>query len=98
MTLPTSDDGRREGPGVVVSLLETSEGRLCLVLDDAQHQPGVDASVWRPNCFFTAREYSKAELVEAELSTEQFALIGENIVMRLVALRAARGLSGYRDA
>ncbi len=98
MPLPASDDGRREGPGVVASLLETSDGRMCLVLDDVQYQLGVDASSWRADHFYTAREYSKKDLVEGTLGTQEFAQIGENILIRLLALRAARGRSGYRDA
>ncbi len=90
MPLPSRDDGHREGPGVVASLLETSEGRLCHVLDDVQYRPGEDTSSWNADQFFTAREYSKADLAEGSLSTEEFAQIGENIVMRLLALRSTR--------
>jgi hypothetical protein len=94
MSLPSSDDGRREAAGVVARLIKTSEGRLCLVLDDVQYQLGVGAASWKVERFFTAREYSEADLVEGSLSKQELALIGENLITRLLALRSARG--GFR--
>ena len=91
MSLPSSDDGRREGPGVVASLLQTSEGHMCLVLDDVQYQLGSGASLWKAKQFFTAREYSEADIVDGSLSMQELALIGENLLIRLVALRSTRG-------
>jgi hypothetical protein len=97
MPLPSSDDGRREGPGVVASLINSSEGHLCLVLDDVQYQLGVGAASWKAEQFFTAREYSEADLVEGSLGKEELALIGENLIIRLLALRSARGSFRYGD-
>ena len=94
MPLPSSDDGRREGLGVVASLINTAEGHLCLVLDDVRYQLGIDAASWKAEQFFTAREYSEAHLVEGSLGKDELAVIGENIIMRLLALRSTRG--GYR--
>lgn len=93
MPLPNSDDGHREGPGVVASPINTSEGHLCLVLDDVQYQLGIGAASWKAEQFFTAREYLEADLVEGLLSTEELALIGENLIIRLFALRSTRGSS-----
>lgn len=97
MPLPSSDDGCREGPGVVASLINTSKGHLCLVLDDVRYQLGIGAASWKAEQFFTAREYSEAELVEGSLSKDELALIGENLVIRLLALRSTRGGSRYGD-
>ncbi len=94
--LPTNDDGMRGSVGVVASLLETSEGRLCLVLDDVRHQLGADTSHWNHNSFFTAREYLRKDLEDLNLSKEEFAQIGENIIVRILA--AANGRSVYRGS
>ena len=96
MPLPTTDDGVRGSLGVVASLLETSEGHLCLVMDDVRHQLAADASYWNHNSFFTAKEYVRKDLENLNLSAEDFAQIGENIVIRLLALRNSR--SGYRGS
>ena len=87
MASPSSTSGDRTGPGVVVSILRTSEGRLSLVLDDVQLQPSGSESRWRSSAFFTAREYLEPDLVDGALSHDEFAQIGENIVLRLMALR-----------
>src|SRR5207247_9277831 len=78
MALPNADDGIRAPSGVVVSLRPTSEGRLCVVLDDVRQQPAADARSWTHESFFTVSEYSRRELENLDLTKDQFAQIGEN--------------------
>ena len=89
MALPNADDGIRAPSGVVVSLRPTSEGRLCVVLDDVRQQPAADARSWTHESFFTVSEYSRRELENLDLSKDQFAQIGENI-----SYSAARSFKG----
>jgi hypothetical protein len=89
MALPKGDDGVRAFSGVVASLRSTPDDRLCLVLDDVRQQPAADARSWTHESFFTISEYSRSELENLGLSKEQFAQIGENIVIRLLALSKA---------
>jgi hypothetical protein len=96
MALPNADDGIRAPSGVVVSLRPTSEGRLCVVLDDVRQQPAADVRSWTHESFFTISEYSRRELENLDLSKDQFAQIGENIVIRLLALsKAGKPHGGY---
>lgn len=90
MTLPPTNDSRSH-IGIVVTLRHTSDGKICLVLDDVHYQAALDASLWRHERFFTAKEYSSKDLQELRLSKEQFAEIGENIILRLTAgIRGAK--------
>ena len=96
MPLPSADDGVRAGAGVVASLRATSDGHLSIVFDDVRQQPAADAWAWTHQSLFTAVEYSRRELESLSLTKDQFAQIGENIVMRLVALsRSGKPPGGY---
>ncbi len=96
MPLPDADDGARASSGVVVSLRATSDGRLCVVFDDVRRQPAADALSWTHQRFFTATEYSSSELENLGLNKDQLAQIGENIIIRLLALsNASNPRGGY---
>lgn len=85
MPLPAADDGIREGSGIAVSLRRTSNGRVCLVLDDVAVQLGVGRNGWRHETFFTAKEFDRSALENLNLSKDELAEIGENILIRLLA-------------
>ena len=90
MPFPATDDGVREGSGVVVSLRPTSKGRVCLVLDDVEVQLGVGRSGWRHESFFTSKELDREALEKLDLSKDELAEIGENILIRLLATNRAK--------
>ena len=94
MPFPTTDDGVRGASGVVASLRATSDGRLFVVLDDVRQRFAADARSWSHEFFFTTSGYPRQELENLDLSKEEFAQIGENIVMRLLALTKAQGGPG----
>jgi len=94
MAFPATDDGVREQSGVVASLRATPDGRLFVVLDDVRQQPAVDALSWTHERFFTTSGYPRQELENLGLTQEQFAKLGENIVIRLLALAKDGGASG----
>jgi len=89
MPLSIADDGARAHSGIVVSLRATSDQHLCVVFDDVRQQPAADALSWTHQRLFTAAEYSRSELEGMGLSKDQLAQIGENIVVRLLALSKA---------
>ena len=80
------DDGIRGEVGIVVSVVERTNGRLRLVLDDAK-PAGAD---WRPFCLFTWNDYDPRDFADMNLTSEDFQRIGEMVVARIAALRRPR--------
>lgn len=82
--------------GVVASLTTTADGKYRLSLDDVTRLPMLDATAWKHSRPFTSHEYDKLALENLNLSKEELAMIGENIVIRLIALAKGRGaFTGY---
>lgn len=71
---------------VVAYLQDLDSGEVRLVLDDVSSQSD-SLDVWSRDRVFTHSDYSRADLAGLKLSKEQFAQIGENLVIRLLALR-----------
>ena len=70
--------------GVLASLY--SEGDFVrLDLDDAEGSKAKFPSHWKTITPYTSVEFDSQKLLNLELSAEEFARIGENIVARLVA-------------
>lgn len=80
------DDGVRAKTGIVVSLAEQHDGSLRLVVDDVDKVPSTEPPVWRTRSLFTFTDFEKTRLVNIQLSQKELAMIGENVLIRALAL------------
>ena len=74
--------------GIVAYILETNDGRSKLIIDDVisnNHPP----TNWRQEMFYTSNIYDSEVIKNMNLSKEQYAEIGENIILRLLAMNGA---------
>jgi hypothetical protein len=71
--------------GVVVTLLPVADDRLRLTFDDVSPLMMVDVEAWKREGLFTHRDFDASALSALNLSQAQFAEIGENLLMRLLA-------------
>jgi hypothetical protein len=78
-----NDDGSREAEGILVSLKETKSGERILCIDDVRQTLMEGKEAWGERSSFTLLP------LEQDLSEEQLAAIGWNIVTRLDIRRAA---------
>jgi len=93
-TQPFFPEEPREG--VVATLKRAEAGRVRLTLDDVSHQPGVGVTAWRHDRLFTHKDFDANALRSLTLSREELALIGENLVIRLLAQMEGKSLGrGY---
>ena len=72
--------------GVLVSLGKDSGQTTRLVFDDVSRQSVADATTWDHRALFTVADYSTEQFEQLALSKDDFARIGENVVIRLLAL------------
>ncbi|XXF77741.1 hypothetical protein P2318_32535 [Myxococcaceae bacterium GXIMD 01537] len=82
----TTDTGERGRAGVVASLVENPDGSLRLLFDDLDRLPDTEPPVWRTQVLFTFKDYDKERVLGGKFSKEELAEIGENVLIRLVAL------------
>ncbi|BFM13559.1 hypothetical protein R50072_37120 [Simiduia litorea] len=72
----------------VVSYLElTDKNTVRLIFDDVASNSG-DRISWIKELLFTHHDYDLESLKELDLSEQQYAQIGENLVIRLLALKS----------
>ena len=88
-----TDDGVRATNGIVACLRKFPDGRLRIVFDDAKADYVERPTSWKPTAFFTWTQLDPAKLRTMELSKEQLAEIGFNLVARLRALGRHRCLT-----
>jgi len=69
--------------GVVTYIKDEGDSNLCLTMDDSVSENGG----WKHNVLFTTRNYDREKLKNLALTKEEFAEIGEDLVIRLLALR-----------
>ena len=81
-----TDDGIRAQRGVVACLRSLDHNTVRLVLDDVQADTEMSPKSWTHYCLYTFTDYDANELKEMTLSQKDLAMIGENLVMRLLAL------------
>ena len=78
---------------VVVSLLELDDGTSRLIIDDVvsatQHKP----TSWAFTFPFTETQFSSARVANLALSEREYQMLGENVVLRLVALNKPSGVA-----
>ena len=72
--------------GVVAHILEEDDGNIRLFLDDVKASRGTELPVWEHQGLFTSNDYCSETFISLSLSKEQFAEIGESLVIRLLAL------------
>ena len=83
VTLPFVSEQPRIG--VVATLTRAESGRVRLTLDDVDHQPSVGTILWSHKQLFTHKDFDADSPCSMHLSKEDLALIGENLLIRLVA-------------
>ena len=71
--------------GVVAYIQETEDGKTTLVFDDVSSEKQPPAS-WRHEVLFTSNSYDSEAMKTLNLTKEQYAEIGENLIIRLLAL------------
>lgn len=71
--------------GVAAFLQVQAHGTLRLVLNDVESLSGSSEPDWKHLTMFTHNDYDADELKALAISKEQFAAIGENLVIRLLA-------------
>ena len=72
--------------GVVAFIKDQEDGSIRLVFNDVETSSGTDNPDWKHIVHFTSNSYNSKSFKELSLSKEQFAQIGENLVIRLLAL------------
>lgn len=72
--------------GVAAFLKDEKDGSIRLVFNDIEATSAGDSPSWKHIALFTHNDYDAKSLKELSLSKEQFAEIGENVVIRLLAL------------
>jgi len=77
--------------GVVASLRAMPGGQVRLTFDDVQLQPALDTVAWRHVSLYTHTDFDAKALLNLALSQEELALIGQNLLIRLVAQAEFRG-------
>ncbi|MBN1007186.1 hypothetical protein [Amphritea pacifica] len=80
------DDGIRAKNGVAACLREVEGGKLRLIFDDIQTDAPRHPVDWRTVMLFTFNDYDKGQMSTLNLSKEDYAMIGENLVIRLLAM------------
>jgi len=80
---------KRSSVGVVASLTDLGDGSTLLELDDVEHRQEYKKHSWSFKHHYTSNEYRKDTQGNLELSPADYQLIGENLVIRLLALAKA---------
>jgi hypothetical protein len=73
-------DGSRGRVGVLASLVRRPDGKLRVVLEDAQSVPD---GLWAPSTHFTYRDYPADALMETDIDRGEFESIGISLLSRL---------------
>lgn len=72
--------------GVAAYISEETDGSIRLIFDDVKSIDDSQTPDWQYQALFTSNSYGAESLKSLSLSKEQFAEIGENLVVRLLAL------------
>lgn len=72
--------------GVAAFIKDQANGSVVLVLNDVEAVSSSEEPNWKHVSLFTSSSYNADSLKNLSLSKEQFADIGENLVIRLLAL------------
>ena len=80
------DDGIRARKGVVACLRFLKSGKVRLILDDVSTDNEVNPKKWKHDIFYTWNEYDLEKLKDLKLPEKEMAKIGENLILRLLAI------------
>ena len=72
--------------GVVVFIKELGDGTVRLTFNDVEASSDAHDTDWKHGAPFTSNSYNSHSFDGLSLSKDQFAQIGENLVIRLLAL------------
>jgi hypothetical protein len=72
--------------GVAAFIKDEEDGSIRLVFNDVEALSAGDGPNWKHIDVFTAATYDAKSFKELSLSKEQFAQIGENLVIRLLSV------------
>jgi len=72
--------------GITVFVKEDSDGNFRLIFNDVEALSSEEETDWKHSVHFTESTYDSDKMKSLSLKKEQFAEIGENIVIRLMAL------------
>jgi hypothetical protein len=73
--------------GVVAYIQETEDGRTTLTFDDVSSEKQPPTS-WCHEVLFTSNCYDSEAMKNLNLTKEQYGEIGENLIIRLLALNS----------
>jgi hypothetical protein len=82
--------------GVVCCIVEQPDAKVRLVFDDASSPTSNFPQTWQAETLFTWKDYPEESFLQIDLSEEELAEIGMNLVARLCALRAQRKRAAQR--
>lgn len=72
--------------GIAAFIQEQNNGKIRLVFNDVEASSESNIPNWQHRVLFTHNDYDAEDIKNISLSKEQFAEIGENLVIRLLAL------------
>lgn len=81
-----TDDGLRASEGVVVCLRPLEGGRSRIIIDDVKGDSDSNPIRWSFDACMTWKDYGDGALDQMDLGKEEYRIIGENVVARLLAL------------
>jgi hypothetical protein len=85
------DDKKRALDGVVACLRDEGD-KVRLIFDDVESDTQENPISWHFHTFFTWTTFDKEKVLESELTNEQYADIGFNLMARLAAIyRTSKG-------
>lgn len=85
--IPPKDQNVRSDMGVAVTISPDDNGQTKVILDDISWLPRVGAShAWEHHGLFTFESFNTADLQDLVTDREKLALLGENILIRLLVL------------
>jgi len=71
--------------GVVAYIQETDDGKITLTFDDVSSEKQPPSS-WQRVVLYTSNSYDSDVMKKLSLTKQQFAEIGENLIIRLLVL------------
>jgi hypothetical protein len=72
--------------GVAAFIKDQGDDSIRLVFNDVEASSDAENPDWKHIVLFTSNSYNAKSLKELSLSKEQFAQIGESLIIRLLAL------------
>ena len=73
---------------MVLSLVESTPGKLRLVADDVKNESGSECGLWSHHVLYTFRDYDASAIEYQKLSDKELADFGFAILVRLGVLHA----------